>query len=68
MVILAYTRPLLKKEVLQKIGLQGEKASTLELIKSRVQILGTTSIEHSFLQLLYNLEIKQVDSRIMVSQ
>ena len=47
--ILAYTSPLLKKEVLQKIGLQGEKASASELIKSGVQIPETTSMEYSFL-------------------
>ena len=47
--IFAYTSPLLKKEILQKIGLQGKKALVLELIKRRVQIPGITLIEHSFL-------------------
>jgi len=66
--VLAYTSPLLKREVLQNIGLKVEKKSIIDLKINGIRILGTTKTEHSFLQLLYNPNIIQIKSRIIVWQ
>jgi len=64
--VLAYTSLLLKREVLQNIRLKGEEKSTMDLTINGIRIPGTTEIEHSFLQLLYNPKIIQIKSRITV--
>jgi len=66
--ILAYTSTLLKREVLQNIGLKGEEKSAIDLIMNGIRIPGTTEMEHSFLKLLYNSKIIQIKSRITVQQ
>ena len=55
--VLAYTSLLLKREVLRKIRLKGEEKSAMDLIINGIRIPGTTEMEHSFLQLLYNSKI-----------
>ena len=66
--ILAYISPLLKKRVLQEIGIKGEKKAAVDLIRSGVRILGTNEQEHSFLQLLYDPKVIKIDLSITVTQ
>ena len=66
--ILVYTSPLLKKRVLQEIGLKREKKAAVDLIRSRVRIPGTNIQEYSFLQLLYNPKVIKIDLSITVTQ
>ena len=66
--ILAYISLLLKQSILQEIGLKGENKAAVDLIRSRVTISGTNTQEHSFLQLLHNLKVKQIDLYITITQ
>ena len=66
--ILVYSFPLLYQDMLEKVGMLGEKEASQALINKDVMIPEASPVLSEFLQLLYQLNPYSIDHHVSTEQ